>query len=594
MTDSDLRSQLEGLFSDAVPGPEGEGDTAELRLERAIADLLGGEAEAEPTAAEPMAVEAPPSIVAGPEEAREQRDIPPASADLGGVTLIPIARTKAASGGAPTEALEKAVFPEAIGIREQRTSTLSVLLHGVTILGGVLLVFLLIRLIWQEPMTWLGFRALYFAAYTVAVAIMLIQWMFNSSSNRALRRAERSRARAVRSQSLLKERADELATANAVLHKRTLQLQTAAQISQAAASWLDLDELVQHGVKLVGERFDLHYVGLFLVNEASADAGRQWAVLRAGTGEAARRMLAQGYRLEVDETSKVGWCITHAQTRSGPDLGTMSRQSPAKVNSLLPGARSEIALPLRSRGRAIGALDVQSTEHEAFSQEDIAILQTVADQLAVAIDNAQLFAQTRARLGEVEARQERTVRERWSDSASAQAARSYERTRPGAPPAGNAIAPKGFGKLSRADFGELSRAVEQAVAHQETVVQADSGDGTGQATVVVPLSLRGEVIGALGLHETEGGRRWTDDEIALVEAVADQMALALENARLLEKTQQRAKRDRLIAEITAQVRSSRDPETILRTAVRALGAALDADRALVQLGTGTQPSDKQS
>jgi GAF domain-containing protein len=586
MTDNDLRNQLEGLFSDTVPEPQGEADTSELRLEKAVDDLLGGEAEAEPAAVEPMAVEGPPSVVAMPGEARAQRDIPPASADLGGVTLIPIARTNAVSGGASTEALEKAASPEAIGMTEQRTSTLSVLLHGVTILGGVVLVFLLIRLVWQEPMTQLGFRALYFAAYTVAVAIMLIQWILSSSLSRALRKAEKRRARAVRSQSLLEERADELATANALLHKRTLQLQTAAQISQAAASWLDLDELVQHGVKLVGERFDLYYVGLFLVDGASTDAGRQWAVLRAGTGEAGRRMVAQGYRLEASDTSKVGWCIAHAQAHGGPDLGTASRRSPVEVSSLLPGARSEIALPLRSRGRAIGALDVQSSEHGAFSEEDVAVLQTVADQLAVAIDNAQLFAQTRARLEESEAGQDRAGRERWSDSTSAQAARSYERTRPGATLAGNATAPEGL--------GELSRAIEQAVAHQETIVQADTGDGRGQATVVVPLSLRGEVIGALELHGAEGRRRWADDEIALVEAVADQMALALENARLLEETQQRAKRDRLIAEITAQVRSSRDPETILRTAVRALGTALNTDRALVQLGTGTQPSDQQS
>jgi GAF domain-containing protein len=594
MTSNDLKSQLAGLFSDTVPEPEGRADTAELRLEKAIGDLLGGEAEVEPAAITPMAVEVPPSVVTGPEQAREQRSIPPASADLGGVTLIPIARTKAASGGASTEGIENATFPEAIGMRVQRTRTLSVLLHGVTILGGVLLILLLVRLVWQEPMAWSGFRALYFAAYTVAVAIMLIQSIFNSSLSRALREAERSRARAVRSQSRLKERADELATANAVLHKRTLQLQTAAQISQTAASWLDLDELVQRSVKLVRERFDLYYVGLFLVDENSADAGKQWAVLRAGTGEAGRRMRAQGYRLEVGDTSKVGWCIAHAQTYSGPDLGARSRRSPAKASSLLPGARSEIALPLRSRGRAIGALDVQSTSHQAFSQEDIAVLQMVADQLAVAIDNARLFSEIQAKLDDMEARPQRATREQRTDSMPTQAAPSYGRIRPSVTSLDRTTAPEGLGELGGSNFDGLGRAVEQAMTHHETFVQSGVDDGTGRAAMVVPLSLRGEVIGALGLHETEGCRRWTDDEIALVEAVADQMVLAIENARLLEETQQRAKRDRLIADITAQVRSSRDPETILRTAVRQLGAALGTDRALVQLRTGAKPSDEQS
>jgi GAF domain-containing protein len=297
-------------------------------------------------------------------------------------------------------------------------------------------------------------------------------------------------------------------------------------------------------------------------------------------------MVAQGYRLEVSDTSKVGWCIAHAQAHSGPDLGTASRRSPAEVNSLLPGARSEIALPLRSRGRAVGALDVQSAEHAAFSEEDVAALQIVADQLAIAIDNAQLFVQTRARLEESEADRDRAGRERWSGYTSLQASHSYERTRPGATLAGNVTAPEGF--------SELSRAVEHAVAQRDTIVQADADDGRGTATVVVPLSLRDEVIGALGLRGAEGRQRWADDEIALIKAVADQMALALENARLLEETQQRARRDRLVAEITAQVRSSRDPETILRTAVKALGTALNTDRALVQLGTGTQPSEQQS
>lgn len=527
MTDKDLSSQLEGLFSDA--GLEPETEQSELLLEQAIVDLLGGEAEAELATAEPMTVEAPPFVPTKPEDAKK-----------GHRTLASVR------------------LWEAILI-EQRTRILSTLMHGVTILGGVLLVFLLIRLIWPEPVTWPELYALYFAAYAVAVVIMLIQWMFNSSLSRGLQHAEEKHAKAVRSQRLLKKQAQELATANAVLQKRTLQLQTAAQISQAASSVLDLDELMQHAVKLVRERFDLYYVGLFLVDEAGADAGRQWAVLRAGTEEAGQRMVAQGHKFEVGGDSTIGWCIANAQVCIAPDPGAPSHGSPTQVNALLPGTRSQIVLPLRSRGRGIGALDVHSAEREGFSHEDIAGLQTVADQLAVAIDNAQLFAETRARLEELEemeARHRRAVREQWTDSVSAQAAPSYERTRPGVAPLGEATTTEVL------------------------------------PTVAVPLSLRGEVIGTLGLHGTEGGRRWTDDEIALVEAVADQMALALENVRLLGETQQRAERERLIANITAQVRSSRDPETILRTAVRALGAALGTDRALVQLGTGTQPSDK--
>jgi GAF domain-containing protein len=129
------------------------------------------------------------------------------------------------------------------------------------------------------------------------------------------------------------------------------------------------------------------------------------------------------------------------------------------------------------------------------------------------------------------------------------------------------------------------------------VVQPATGDGAAEAALVAPIQLRGEVIGALGLQEIADGRTWTRDEVALVEAVADQMALAIENIRLLDETRQRAQRDRLIADITAQVRASMDVERIMRTAVRGLGTALGTNRAYIRLGAplsddeGTRPLD---
>jgi GAF domain-containing protein len=127
--------------------------------------------------------------------------------------------------------------------------------------------------------------------------------------------------------------------------------------------------------------------------------------------------------------------------------------------------------------------------------------------------------------------------------------------------------------------------VEQAVAQREVVVQSGGGDGAGRAALVAPITLHGEVIGVLGLHEAKDGRQWTADEIAVVEAVADQMSLAIENARLLEETQQRAERERLVAGITTRVRASVELEGIMRAAVQELGAALGADRAFIRLGT---------
>jgi GAF domain-containing protein len=551
MTDKDLQHQLEGLFSGLVLEPEAE--EVEL-LEEAVADLLGGEARAEPMLIGPAVEKVPPPIPSRLGETREARDlaqISPASVRFWEVTL-----------------------------GRQRTKVLGILLRGATILGIALLILLLVGLVWQKSLIWSGFHTLYFAAYTVAIVITFVQWMFNSTLARDLREAEERHAEAVRSQTLVEERADELATANAQLQKRTLQLQTAVLISQAAASVLEPDELVQQTVSLIRERFNLYYVSLFLVDQSG-----QWAALQAGTGEAGRQMLAQGYRLEVGDTSTVGRCIANTQAFIAPDLGAASRDSLAEVNPLLPETRSEMALPLRPRGQVIGALDVHSTEHEAFSQEDVAVLQAVANQVAVAIDNAHLFAEMRASLEEMEARQSHRVREQWANFLSTRAIPSYEHAQLGVMPLDDTIASE--------EASELGRAVAQAMAQREAVVHSDTGDGAGQTALVVPISLRDEVLGALGLHEVEGGRRWTDDEIALIETVADQMALAIENARLLEETRRRADYERLTTDISARVRASTEVDTILRTAIRELGRALRASDGWIQLGSGDQADSPQ-
>ena len=178
--------------------------------------------------------------------------------------------------------------------------------------------------------------------------------------------------------------------ANLKLDRRALLLQAAAEVSRATGSILDPDELIQQVVELTRERFGLYYVGLYLVDQA--DETRQWAVLRAGTGEAGRRMVAQGRRIETGGDSMVGWCIANRQSRLEQNV---SGEAALQKNPLLPLTRSKLALPLISRGQAIGAMTIQSAEPDAFAEEDITTLQTMADQLANAIENARLFSEHR-------------------------------------------------------------------------------------------------------------------------------------------------------------------------------------------------------
>ncbi|MEW5871587.1 MAG: ATP-binding protein [Chloroflexota bacterium] len=165
--------------------------------------------------------------------------------------------------------------------------------------------------------------------------------------------------------------------------RRALQAQTAAEIAHASSSILDLEELLALSVELICQRFTMNYVGLFLLDDHS-----QFAVLRAGTGEAGRQLLSQGHKLAMDDNSMVGWCIQNMQSRIALDV---TKEPTHFFNPLLASTRSEIALPLITRGEVIGGLTVQSKEINAFKPSDVTILQTMAGQLANAIGNARLY-----------------------------------------------------------------------------------------------------------------------------------------------------------------------------------------------------------
>ena len=179
-----------------------------------------------------------------------------------------------------------------------------------------------------------------------------------------------------------------LRQANLKLDRRAIQLQAAAEVSRATGSILDPDELIHQVVELTRERFGLYYVGLYLVDQTD-DSGK-WAVLRAGTGETGRQMVAHGRRIEVGGDSMVGWCIANRQSQLEEDV---TEEAARLKNALLPATRSKLALPLISRGQAIGAMTIQSAQPDAFAEDDITTLQTMADQLANAIENARLFAE---------------------------------------------------------------------------------------------------------------------------------------------------------------------------------------------------------
>jgi GAF domain-containing protein/HAMP domain-containing protein len=343
------------------------------------------------------------------------------------------------------------------------------------------------------------------------------------------------------------------------LEKRSAYLEASSDVARAASSILDVDTLIQQTVNLIKERFDLYYAGLFLVDEAS-----EAAVLVVGTGDAGRKMLARGHRLKIGE-GMIGWSVANAEARIALDVG---KDAVRFDNPDLPDTRSEVAIPLRSRGRVLGALSAQSTEEAAFDPDTITVLQTMADQVAIALDNARLFTATQEALEAERRAYGQFSREAWK-----------ELLRP------------------RTDWGY--RFAQQRVApvdgpwRPEMLLAGSTGDiawadGDGGSTLAIPLKVRDQVVGALGFRKGEGDA-WTDEEAELLESFVTQLEVALESARLHQETQQRALQEQLTSEITARMRETLDVDTVLRTAIREMGTALGIPRVEVRMAARGTP-----
>ncbi len=346
------------------------------------------------------------------------------------------------------------------------------------------------------------------------------------------------------------------------LERRSTYLEAAAQVGQIAASILDPDQLIGQVVDLICERFDLYYVGLFLVDQTG-----EWAVLRANAGRTGRLLPERGERLKIGPGSMIGWSIAHAQARVALEA---AEDAERLARAELPDTRSEAALPLRSRGQVLGALTVQHTEPGAFDQAAVVVLQAAADEVAVALENARLFVERQEVLEAMQRAYGELSREAWREMLQAGPDRGYRSDEQGITDAGDAWWPE----------------MEQALQTGQTI-RSDGSDAERDAKqlLAVPIKARGEVVGVLDTYKPAAAGDWTSDEVDLLEAIADQLGEALESARLYQETQRRAAREQAIRQVTEQMRRAVDVETILQNTVTELAKALGAPRAYVRLGT---------
>ncbi len=347
----------------------------------------------------------------------------------------------------------------------------------------------------------------------------------------------------------VKERTSELETANLQIKRRAEQFETIAQVARAIGSTRNLEELLPDITTVISEQFGFYHVGIFLLDE-----NREYAVLNAANSQGGQRLLARGHRLKVGETGIVGYVTNTGNARVALDTGV---DAVFFDNPDLPETHSEIALPLKIGNKTIGALDVQSTEPNAFSQEDITVLSTLADQVSIAIQNSRLFDETRRAMAESESLYGRFIREGW---------RAYSEA-------------KKLVGIRRA--GTHAVLLRDPVLNIEAEVSAAESAAPAGGSLIVPVRLRGEVIGVLNVKAAEN-HEWDQDELEIAQAIAERTALALENARLLEEAQRRAVKERVIGEISSKISASINMRNVLQTAVEELGRAIPGSDVIIQ------------
>ncbi len=342
----------------------------------------------------------------------------------------------------------------------------------------------------------------------------------------------------------VQERTADLNQRNATLEVYAKQLEAISKVARAIATIQDIDVLLPTITRLVSEQFGFYHTGIFLLDERA-----EYAVLRAANSEGGKRMLKRNHRLRLGTTGIVGFVAARGESRIVLDVGA---DAVYFNNPDLPATRSEIALPLRSGAQIIGVLDVQSTETNAFHQDDIAVLETLADQVAVAIENARLFSQTRQALAEAQTIYQQYIKQDWS-----RFARRLEN--------------KGY------TYDGI-----RAVPLNEPL-PAPQGNALS-----IPVRIRGMVVGQVAVRPGDPLRQWTQNEVNMARAAAERAGLAIENMRLLTEAQRRAAKEHTIAEVAARISTSASVPEIMRSAAEELGRVLPGSEVVIQFVPKTE------
>ncbi len=356
-----------------------------------------------------------------------------------------------------------------------------------------------------------------------------------SAFNQMADEVERDRASLMGQTNLLNK-------ARILSEKRTQDLLAISEISRISSSELDMNVLLPLIAQTVNKKFNFLFTGIYIVDE-----NKEYAVLEAVSSQSEEISLELGKKYKLGPDSIIGYVAATGRQRLIEKNETDTSDMSAKV-------RSELAFPLRLAGVVTGVLHLQSQEEDAFTSMGNEAILILADQIAIAIKNAQLLTQTQRALQRAEIASMQLTDLAWSQYIE---------------------------KATNSGYRYDGVKSEPLRGNEDA---ADSNDA-----LLVPVQLRGQVIGRLRLRTPESARKITEDERAVIEATAERIAIAIENARLLEDAQSRAAREGLISSISNKLGSTFQMDSIMRDTVEELGQALSGAVVSFQLVNPSAP-----
>ncbi len=320
------------------------------------------------------------------------------------------------------------------------------------------------------------------------------------------------------------------------LLKKTDQLRAASYIARQTAEIQDLETILTVVADLVTDQFGFYHTGIFLMNETGTEM-----VLVSASSDGGKQMIEKGHSLKVGSQGIVGYVAAQKKPRIALDVGT---DAVFFNNPNLPMTRSEVALPLMIRERLLGVLDIQSDQQQAFNMEEIDVLQTLADQVAVAIENTRLLEESQTALIQVEALTAVRTREAWR---------------------------------------QKMRERSHAYTYTPLGIHAGRSSDIKDNALKIPISLRGQKVGDITVSRKDNAD-WHEMDRELINEVAYQTGLALDNVRLVDDATQRARQEQTVGELAARFSQSTDIDTLLQIAARELGQVAGVAEVSVFIG----------